>query len=36
MFDPSEQIDLEAIRDRLRKMTDSELLEYGRAGEYIW
>ena len=35
MFDPSEQVDLEAIRERLRKMTDRELLEYGRAGAYM-
>jgi hypothetical protein len=35
VFDPSEAIDLDAIRARLRKMTDRELLEYGHAGAYM-
>jgi hypothetical protein len=35
VFNPSEQVDLVAIRERLRKMTDRELLEYGRAGAYM-
>jgi hypothetical protein len=35
VFDPSEQVDREAIRERLRKMTDRELFEYGRAGAYM-
>jgi hypothetical protein len=34
VFDPSEVIDLEAIRARLSKMTDRELLDYGRVGAY--
>ena len=34
VFDPSEVIDLEAIRARLRKMTDRELLEYGRGFDF--
>jgi hypothetical protein len=41
VFDPSEQVDLVAIRESLRKMTDRELLEYagrvhGEPAGVVW
>lgn len=31
----SDQIDLDALRERLRKMSDVELLEFGKAARYM-
>jgi hypothetical protein len=32
----SDEVDVEDLRSRLRKMTDAELLAFGKSARYVW